>query len=169
MFRSLLLLILAGLTVSVLAGPLYKWVDEQGVVHYSDKPHEGAIKLKLPAAQTYKAPAQGYVAQPPSPKSSAPGYESFIISSPGKDETLFNVTGVTVAVSLSPGLRGGDTITISVDGQSKGPGTNLTATFENLDRGEHTATAVLRTASGQTIAAPAISFNIRMPGGKKTL
>src|SRR5579872_4850470 len=108
MCRSLLFLILAGLTVSTLAAPLYKWVDAQGVVHYSDKPHEGAVKLKLPPAQTYKAPAQGYVAPPPESRSSSPGYDSFIISSPGKDETLFNVTGATVAVSLSPGLRPGD-------------------------------------------------------------
>jgi hypothetical protein len=168
MFRSLLFLILATLAVSASADALYKWVDEQGVVHYSDKPHEGAVKLKLPPAQTYKAPVQGYVAPLPS-KSSAQGYDSFIISSPGKDETLFNVTGVTVAVSLSPELRRGDTITISVDGQTKGPSNSLTATFENLERGEHAVTAVVHTASGQTITAPALSFYIRMPGGKKSL
>jgi hypothetical protein len=25
-----------------LAGPIYKWVDENGVIHYSDQPHENA-------------------------------------------------------------------------------------------------------------------------------
>ncbi len=38
-----------------LAGPIYKWVDENGVIHYSDQPHENAQQIHLGAPQTYKA------------------------------------------------------------------------------------------------------------------
>jgi hypothetical protein len=34
----------------------YRWVDAQGVVHYSDTPHPGAQVIQLPSAQTYRAP-----------------------------------------------------------------------------------------------------------------
>ena len=39
-----------------LAGSVYKWVDENGVTHYSDQPHENAQKVELKAPQTYSAP-----------------------------------------------------------------------------------------------------------------
>ena len=36
-----------------LATTVYRWVDEQGVVHYSDQPHPNADKIQVHAAQTY--------------------------------------------------------------------------------------------------------------------
>ena len=38
-------------------GTVYKWVDENGVVHYSDQPHPNAQKMQVQEAQTYTAPA----------------------------------------------------------------------------------------------------------------
>ena len=32
------------------ADTLYKWVDDQGNVHYSDKPAPGATKINIPKA-----------------------------------------------------------------------------------------------------------------------
>jgi len=42
-------------TVAVSA-TVYRWVDENGVVHFSDQPHENAEKVQLKAPQTYSAP-----------------------------------------------------------------------------------------------------------------
>src|SRR3979490_2925401 len=39
------------------AATVYKWVDEKGVVHYSDQPHPNAQKMNVQAAQNYKATA----------------------------------------------------------------------------------------------------------------
>ena len=36
------------------AATIYKWVDENGVVHYSDQPHQNAQKVDVPAVQTYR-------------------------------------------------------------------------------------------------------------------
>ena len=49
---------------AVLGDTLYKWVDSQGNVHYSDKPQPGAQKLTLPKATTYTAPTAGELPAP---------------------------------------------------------------------------------------------------------
>ena len=35
---------------------LYKWVDANGVTHWSDTPVDGAKKVDVPAPQSYSAP-----------------------------------------------------------------------------------------------------------------
>ena len=35
---------------------VYRWVDEQGIVHFSDQPHPGAQKMRVEDAPTFKAP-----------------------------------------------------------------------------------------------------------------
>ncbi|MBL8503398.1 MAG: DUF4124 domain-containing protein [Rhodocyclaceae bacterium] len=48
--RRWLLVLLAGLALQAQAqGGLYKWIDEKGVVHYSDKPPAGKAGEKLKA------------------------------------------------------------------------------------------------------------------------
>lgn len=32
---------------------VYRWVDSQGVVHYSDRPQPSAERLRIPPAQTF--------------------------------------------------------------------------------------------------------------------
>src|SRR5579883_3116171 len=64
------------LTVSALADnggrtTVYRWVDAQGVVHYSDQPHPNAQKLEISGAQTFSAlplpPSSATAAAPPAP------------------------------------------------------------------------------------------------------
>jgi len=171
MHRLALFLALMAAAFVAFTAPLYKWVDEQGVVHYSDKPVPGATKMQLPAAQTYKAPAASAYPPPAQPeeKKRAQPYDSFIIASPGQDESLWNVTSITVTVSLTPGLQNGDRVTISLDGKSKGPSPNLSATFDNLERGEHVVTATVQTLSGQTQSAPPVKFSIHLPSVHHTI
>src|SRR5262252_10689165 len=52
--RTLFTLISFACSVA-LATTVYKWVDENGVVHYSDQPHPNAEKVHVQAVQTYKA------------------------------------------------------------------------------------------------------------------
>ena len=57
---ALLLLALLGPVVATAAATYtYRWVDSNGVVHYSDHPPAGAEKVLLPSAQTYNAPPAG--------------------------------------------------------------------------------------------------------------
>jgi len=158
----LLLLALSALP-AVFGETLYKWVDDQGNVHYSDKPQPGATKLHLPKATTYTAPIVAVPGQP-APYSSQPAsaaYSRFEIASPAPDQTFWNVQNVTVTLAIQPGLQSGDTITITVDDKSQGPGTATTVTFDNLDRGTHTVQAALQQAGGGTVTAKPVTFYIQ--------
>ena len=173
-----LLLVLLSLTSMVSADPLYKWVDEQGNVHYSDKPQPGAKKITLPAPSTF-TPA---VPAPPSdnPVNSdtrfrnrhsdgnkagdgkqAATYSNFVIDSPKADDVLWNVTSVTVSVSVQPGLQAGDKVTITLDNQVVGPQEQASASFDGLDRGAHTVSANLQAADGTVLVAQPITFYIQ--------
>jgi len=56
---AVVMLLVSGLA---LAATVYKWVDENGVTHYSDQPHPGAQKVTVAAPQTYSAPPPPAVA-----------------------------------------------------------------------------------------------------------
>lgn len=148
---------------AVLGDTLYKWVDQQGNVHYSDKPQPGAQKLTLPQVTTYTAPAP---AEPPAPaddeqKPQEAGFTRFEIVAPQQDETFWNIQEVTVNLAVEPQFGNGDTVSITLDDQTQGPLTDLTATFKNLDRGQHTVNAVLHGSNGITMTAKQITFYIQ--------
>jgi len=122
------ILVLIGLlaTASVLA-QAYRWVDEEGITHYSDIPHAGAERIELSefskntGARLYRAPpassANAATEQLDEEKFS---YESFTITSPGPEETLWNIEGVLNAtVALSPGLQSGHQIRVYFDGEQR--------------------------------------------------
>ena len=162
MRRILLVLVaLLSLTSLVAADPLYKWVDDQGNIHYSDKPQPGAQKIVLPKASTYVPPNVAMPAAPAATRNqsnSVQAYSNLTISSPKDQETLWNVQTVTVSVSMVPMLQTGDTLTISVDGVSK-TSSGSSVTFDNLDRGEHDVTATVSSRNGRgTLTAQSVFY-----------
>ena len=151
---------------AVLGETLYKWVDDQGNVHYSDKPQPGATKLHLPKPTTYAAPTTAMPPQVSGAESkrgnrTAAGYTDFEIAAPGPEQTYWNVQSVTVSLSVQPALHNGDTVTITLDGKSQGPGASTSATFDGLDRGAHTVSATLQMAKGGTMIAKPVTFYIQ--------
>ena len=44
------------MAVSPIHAQIYKWVDSDGNVNFSDKPHPGAEEIPLPKVQTYSSP-----------------------------------------------------------------------------------------------------------------
>jgi len=161
--RILLLFLCLAVFTTVSGETLYKWVDSQGNVHYSDKPIPGGTKIHLPNPTTYTPPTVDVPsrAAEANREPAAQGYTSFTISSPTAEQTFWNVDSVTVSVEVAPELKDGDNITITLDGDRQGPSNALSATFSGLERGEHTAGATLIEANGQTISAPPITFYIQ--------
>ena len=98
----------------------YTWTDENGVVHYSDRPNPGAKQIDLPddgirrPAPTRRAATDGDDGE------AAPEafrYSSIDISSPGAEETLWNIEGqLDVSVNLQPGLQPGHQVRVYFDG-----------------------------------------------------
>ena len=152
-----------------IAGTVYKWVDEKGVVHYSDQPHTNAQKIQLQQAQTYKAGASP--AAPPAPpvpaEAAAPtGYRGCAVIQPQADQTFANVDSLTVVVQTDPPLHAGDQIFVTYDGQplNGNAGTGSRLTISPVERGTHTVQAVVRDSDGTVVCqAPGITFNVHQP------
>lgn len=159
----LLLLPVLAATALVQADQVYKWVDAQGNVHYSDKPHPGSEKVKIASPQSYSAPAVSGTSNESGAQRIPPAHQTYslTIASPKPDSTIWNTRSVTVSVSVSPGLSAGDSITFELDGRRIGPVNRPSATFDDLDRGQHSVSATLTTADGQTITAGPVTFYLR--------
>ena len=144
-----------GLLAFTANAALYKWVDENGEVVYSDKPpQKGAEELKPPPLMT--TPAVKYKAQPKEEakksKEDIINYTSFSITSPTENETIRDNSGnISVSLTIDPPLASdkGHYINILVDGKPKiSKSTSLTHTLTYIDRGTHTLSAEIRGASG---------------------
>ena len=114
-----------------MAGPAYRWVDENGQVHYSDRPREGAEEVRLPE---YRRPQVNRPAAQPQPAarrgSTAPAtpatptaaeqrqpYRAIDIMQPTQQQTLWNTGGVLdVAVNLQPRLQPSHRMAVYLDG-----------------------------------------------------
>src|SRR5258708_39285956 len=118
------LISLAGLVSPALTtgATVYKWVDENGLVHYSDQPHAGAQKVEVPGAQTYKATEATAAAAPPGmPQppalASPPAYAGCAIAQPTEDQVLLGIDSLAIIVRTDPALQPGDKVYLMMDGQ----------------------------------------------------
>lgn len=147
-------ILLAGLLFTGVAyGEAYRWVDENGVVHYSDRRMvEQAEAFELPKPGEGVSIARGARSRPgaSSPQSSrgdraaSRNYQSLEVLRPGQDETLWNISGsLKVSLRLAPALRSGDRIQILYDGVAVDglTGNALDVTLNEVYRGEHTIQA----------------------------
>jgi hypothetical protein len=134
----------------------YRWVDEDGVVHYSDRPREGAEAIQLPApnvATTRRVPQRSADAgeggqQPEQP---APGYSSIEIVSPKSEETLWNIEGVlNVSVALQPALQAGHQVRAYFDGQMQ-PVSGTSFQLQEVWRGVHNIQVEVVDATGRLL------------------
>ncbi len=155
---ALMALSLVPLTAS--AATVYRHVDAQGNVSYSDRPERGeAVTLSpltvVPAAPKTPSPA----ARTNTPEASAPSaappflpYSTFRIASPTNEQTL--PTGyagnVQVELSVAPALRDDHRIRLLVDGRiSQSALHSDVFMLSNLERGEHQISAELLDADGR--------------------
>ena len=149
-----------------LPATVYKWVDENGVTHYSDQPYPGAKKIEVQAAQTYTAPPPPVVspAAGPNPASARGSYKVCEVFRPTQDEVLFNVSSVTVKLRLDPDLQSGDKVAIALDGK-RVPGLPTAGeefTLSSIYRGTHSVMAVVEDPQGKTVCqTSAVTFHVR--------
>lgn len=163
------LLLIAGL-LAAFAGyaDVYRWVDENGQVHFSDRPREGAERVELQEPQTFSAPASRRPPRTPDNSSAdqAPfSYETLAITSPGQEETLWNIEGqLDVSMRLSPRLQRGHELRLYLDGQQveqlQAGSTRVRLT--DVYRGNHSLRAEVVDAGGRTlIQSEPVNFFVR--------
>ena len=140
-----IIILLGLLAVNGVLADAYRWVDEDGVVHFSDRPQPGAEKVHLAGSNPGPAPSSNRSRntsqaqdEAEEPAAIAPfSYKSIEISNPVAEETLWNIEGVlSVSLSLSPELQPGHQVRVYLDGT---PQLVRTANFqlEEIYRGVH--------------------------------
>jgi len=122
-------LLLGLLAASAALSQAYRWVDENGVVHYSDRPEPGAELIILPEYSAsrqrrgYQRPAatsRSTQSNQASPATAPFSYERVEISSPGAEETLRNIEGIlNVAVTVTPALKAGHQVRAYFNGNGE--------------------------------------------------
>ncbi|MDJ0812463.1 MAG: DUF4124 domain-containing protein [Woeseiaceae bacterium] len=120
------ILALLGLIVAAAAAAdVWRWVDDDGVVHFSDTPVEGAERIdvsessRTTGARVFTPPPQPGVDSEPVVEEEF-RYESLEIASPGAEETLWNIEGtLSVSLALTPGLQSGHQVRVYFDGEPR--------------------------------------------------
>jgi hypothetical protein len=172
-FAVLAAMMLAG-AASAAGTTLYKWVDAQGVAHYSDSPQPGAETVHVAPVQTYKAtpvPATPAASQGSSsssgsssggPGAKKTGAVDCSITSPQPDQSFFSPDSIAIGISINPPQEG-DHLQVTYDGtpvEASGPN----SVIQEPSRGSHTVSASVRGADGtvRCMAAP-VTFNVQRP------
>jgi hypothetical protein len=151
------------------AAVIYKWVDADGVTHYSDQAVPGAEKIftaSAPgAAAGQKAPNLNGLPPPPK-KPGGMNFTKFAITSPAADQTFFGDEIVGVNLALAPELAATQTVTWHLNGKEltdQAPDTTHFA-LQNLERGAYAiAATVTDQKTGESQSTDSISFFVRQP------
>lgn len=172
--RSWLVLgLLAALSAPLLvrAAVVYKWVDADGVVHFSDQPAPGAEKMT-----TSGLPTRGILNQPPPPsgpsgqtppKASILATMHLSITSPAPDQTFSGAEVVEPVLAVEPELQPGAGLVVSwtLNGAPVPEGDGTTHfSLPDLPRGTYTIAATITdTSTGTSKSADPVTFNVIRP------
>ncbi|ASK70890.1 DUF4124 domain-containing protein [Shewanella bicestrii] len=134
---------------------VYKWVDKDGKVHYSDEPHPNAEVVEL------KEKTLNQIALPPV-KNDADDSQviqqiqyQVVITSPEEEETVRDNNGdFQVTATVTPEIKSQYLMALKLDGQTVGqPQVGGIFQLKNIDRGEHTIVVDAMTQNGKIFAS----------------
>lgn len=155
---SVLLLVLLN---PAIAETVYKTVDENGNVIFTDKPSEEAEKVKIQDLENTIDNPNPAKYKPSAPKSDAVSfsYESLTVTSPENGAGIRSNNGsVSISLSIEPNIRPGHKVIIMMDG--KQVGTGFAVSLQNVDRGTHTITAKVVDGEGKSLISTSSSFSL---------
>ncbi|HEY4732050.1 MAG TPA: DUF4124 domain-containing protein [Gammaproteobacteria bacterium] len=159
--RILLLIIYFCLSLPILAKDVYRTVDDQGNVVFSDTPVEGAEKIRVDEIQTIAPDEVPKFVYTPPPEV-VETYSKLEIVSPENDSVIQSDEGnVTVSAVLEPALnlRAGHYLVLYLDGNEAASGTSPQFILSNIERGTHILDiAVVDQSGNQVINSPTVSF-----------
>ena len=156
--------------LSVQAAVIYRWVDSDGVVHYSDQDSPGAERIVhsvLITAAAVRAACRGAGSRQAPKKSATNGldYTDFSITSPASDQTFFGDEVVPVHLNLAPGLKANQSITWHLNGkQLDYPPDAVSFALPRLDRGAYALAATITDQeTGESQTSNSVTFFVRQP------
>jgi hypothetical protein len=141
------------------AAEVFKWVDSDGTVHFSDRPQAGAERVEIRQPSTFQAPVSATrrsAETEPAAAEPAFSYESLEIVSPAQEEVLWNIEGeMAVSMRLQPRLQPGHSLSLFLDDQpveGLQPGSTR-ARLSGVYRGVHVLRAEVADRGGQVLLA----------------
>ncbi len=161
--RLILFSLLAFFVCCVGSETVYKTVDDDGNIIFTDKPSKNSEEVKLQELQTIDNPNPIPVRSTPKPRQANEDegsiYKSFFVANPANDSGIRSNNGsVSISISLEPSLRTGHKITILMDGKEVGSGTSVS--LQNVDRGTHNISASVVDESGKKLISTSSTFSL---------
>ncbi len=152
MLKRTIIILISTLAAGTVLAQAYKWVDEDGVTNFSDRPHEGAERIQLPSdGRRPPPPVTSAAAGATDDEAEEPRqfrYESLTIAAPLAEETLWNIEGVlNVTLNLQPALQTGHRVRIYFDGTPRFVN-RMSFQIDEVYRGVHNIQAEIIDRSG---------------------
>lgn len=151
------LLVLILLVSPLIHATVYKWVDQDGKVHFSDQPVKNAEVVefnKNTENQVKLPPPQSQSERNLSPAADKINY-SMRITSPTEEETIRSNEGhIAIALQIEPELAPSHLLVLFMDGKQQGEA-QQSGLFQvsNVDRGEHTFVIKALAQDGKLLAS----------------
>ena len=154
--RYLLLLMSLTLCFGAFAqDKVYKRVNPDGSVEYSDQPIQGSEVMKVPRGSTFTMPETSVRETAPAAgpaEETSVSYDSFEITRPTNDEAIRSNEGkLTALVRVAPALAPNHRFRWKMDGEIVQDVNSPELRLNNVDRGSHTLEAEVVDADGQVI------------------
>lgn len=166
--RFVMMALLLSWTLIAAGTEMWRWVDENGVVHFSDRPQPGAERVDMRAAQTFTAPEieprRAAVAEPEqdADEPATVRYNRLAVLSPEDGESLWNIAGeLNIQVDVDPALRSNHGLVVHLNGRRVGtPHSETSFTIGDVTRGEHTLRVAIVDEQGRERASsnPVVFF-----------
>jgi hypothetical protein len=142
------------------AQQIYRYVDEQGNVIFTDEPHPGSEAVELGPINTVntpKPPAGSPTRKPEEgeQKAQAATYRTVRLSGPPDGSVLREQNGFDVSLELAPPLNTaeGDQALLTLNGREYARGTQTSWQVRDLDRGSYSVQAAVVGPEGKRLAS----------------
>ncbi|WP_111498280.1 DUF4124 domain-containing protein [Marinobacter bohaiensis] len=173
MNRGIVVLSLLALAASSVQAQVYRSVDEQGNVTFTDQASSGGEEVNVKPVTTVTLPDAEDVRQleaqqeKPSVDDQTPAkpYSRVGFDAPEDDTAFHSGNGdMTFAVSSQPALRNGHLFEVSLDGQPIGQNASGQFALQNVFRGTHNASVNVIDRDGRIVqSGQSITFTIHRP------
>lgn len=150
-------------------GEVYRHVDAQGNVTFSDEPIEGGETVEVKPVTTVTLPKPQTVRETDKlreeVKREGAIYESVSFVKPQNEQAFHSGSGdIRFEVTSAPGLQAGHKYEVTLDGQPVAQSSSGSVVVNNVDRGTHQAGVHIVDENGVQVKTGApISFTVHRP------
>ena len=170
---ALLAIVTATMSVSTAAQTnVYKSVNKEGIVEYSDQPTKGAeqIKVKNPTSVTLPKSSDVFKSSGSNQNTESTNtYQSIVITQPANDSAFNSGSGqVSISSETTPSLKNDHSIQLMVDGTKYNSNKSGSFSLSNVDRGTHQVQVNVVDEAGNTLISSDITtFTLHRTNIKK--